>query len=70
MQFRVDVLLERIMEFVLSWGGGGCCSAWAVYYSKQKSWHFMQHAQVSLSKLGLNCHFLTEFLFFFHSEYT
>lgn len=22
MQFRVDVLLERIMEFVLSWGGG------------------------------------------------
>lgn len=37
----------------------------SVCQSKQKSWHFMQYAKVCLSKLGLNCQFLTEFLFFF-----
>ena len=30
----------------------------------------MQYARVCLSKLGLNCQFLTDLLFFFHYEYT
>lgn len=30
----------------------------------------MQYARVCLSELGLNCQLLTDFLFFFHYEYT
>lgn len=41
MQLTFDVLLARIVEFTLSWGGGlgGDPSAKAVHYSRQKSWH-------------------------------